>query len=159
MTRAFLTLSALPLALGLAVPAAAVDEHIAFTPDSIKWEPAPPLPAGANWSVLYGDPKVAGPFAVRVRFPDGYRMPAHWHSKDEVVTVISGTFGVGTGEKASPDKVQKLPAGGLVALPARMPHYAFMTGDTEVQINGTGPFDLNYVNPSEDPRKQVGSSQ
>lgn len=159
MTRAFLFLSALPLALGVAVPAMAADQHAVFTPDAIKWAPAPPLPAGATWSVLYGNPGEPGPFIIRVKFPNGYQVPAHWHSQDEIITVISGTFGAGMGGTADHDKVQPLTAGGLVTMPAKMPHYAVMSQETVVQINGMGPFDLNYVNPSEDPRKQVGSSK
>ena len=159
MPRAFLILPALSLGLVLSMPAVAADEHTVVTPDSIKWEPAKPLPAGATWSVLHGNPSEAGPFTVRVRFPAGYQVPAHWHSKDETITVLSGTFGIGMGERAARDKVQPLTAGGLAVLPAKMPHYAVISQDAVVQINGTGPFDLNYVNPAEDPRKQVGSSQ
>ncbi len=159
MPRAFLILPALSLGLVLGLPAVAADQHAVFTPDTIKYEPAKPLPAGAMWSVLYGNPGEAGPFTVRVRFPAGYQVPAHWHSKDETVTVISGTFAIGTGDRVDRDKVQPLTTGGMAVLPANMPHYALIPQDAVVQINGVGPFDLNYVNPAEDPRKQVGSSQ
>lgn len=39
-------------------------------------------------------------------------------------------------------------------LPAGMPHYAMADGETIVQINGVGPFDVKYVNPKDDPRGQ-----
>ncbi|WP_431859551.1 cupin domain-containing protein [Azospirillum sp.] len=159
MPRAFLFLPVLSLALVAAASAAAADRHVVLSPDAVKWEPATPLPAGAEWSVIYGKPAEPGPFAVRVRFPTGYAVPAHWHSRDEAVTVLSGTFAVGMGETADRDKVQTLTAGGFFAMPANMRHYAFVTQEAVVQINGVGPFDLNYVDPAEDPRRQVGSSQ
>ena len=39
-------------------------------------------------------------------------------------------------------------------LPAGMPHFARADGETVVQINGIGPFDVTYINPADDPRKQ-----
>ena len=35
-----------------------------------------------------------------------------------------------------------------------MPHFAFTTEETVVQINGTGPFDVTYIDPKDDPRKK-----
>jgi quercetin dioxygenase-like cupin family protein len=69
--------------------------------DGIKFGPAPAVfPAGAEMAVLQGDPGVAGAiFTVRLRFPDGYVLPAHFHPTDEHVTVISGKFLVGIGDK------------------------------------------------------------
>ncbi len=32
-------------------------------------------------------------------------------------------------------------------------HYAFANGRTIVQINGNGPFDINYIDPADDPQK------
>jgi hypothetical protein len=37
-------------------------------------------------------------------------------------------------------------------MPAEMRHWGWMEGDTVVQVHGTGPFALNYVNPADDPR-------
>src|ERR1700746_146865 len=69
-------------------PAAAV-----VTPDKIQWGPAPPVfPAGAQMAVLAGNPGKAGPFTVRLKFPDGYRVMPHWHPTAENVTVLSGEF-------------------------------------------------------------------
>jgi hypothetical protein len=33
-----------------------------------------------------------------------------------------------------------------------MRHFAWATGETEVQVHGMGPFALHYVNPADDPR-------
>jgi hypothetical protein len=58
----------------------------------------------------------------------------------------------GRGEKF--DRAAKpLTPGATVHLPAGMPHYASADGETIVQINGMGPFDVTYVDPKDDPRK------
>src|SRR5215831_19535599 len=69
-------------------------------PDGLKWQDGPPsLPPGAKIAVLEGDPAKEGPFVFRVKVPDGYRIPPHTHPKPERVTVISGSFHLGMGEK------------------------------------------------------------
>lgn len=50
-------------------------------------------------------------------------------------------FAMGTGEKADP-ATRPLPPGSFVRIPAEMPHYAKAVGETIVQINGVGPFDV-----------------
>jgi hypothetical protein len=44
-------------------------------------------------------------------------------------------------------------AGAFATMPARMHHYAWCKGDTEVQVHGVGPFKLIYVNPADDPTR------
>jgi quercetin dioxygenase-like cupin family protein len=91
---------------------------------------------------------------LRLKFPAGFKVPPHRHSKDELVTVIAGRLGIGSGEQEDAASVQPLPAASFVHLPAGMPHYAWsMGGETIVQINGVGPFDVTYVDPTDDPRK------
>lgn len=147
-------LVALPLTAALADDAA-MDHagHVVVMPDAIKWGPAPPvLPAGAQAAVLLGDPSKEGPFVIRLSAPDGYKIPAHFHPTTENVTVISGIFHVGTGDKLDTSKADKLTAGGFVSLPAGMHHYAWTEGATVVQVHGTGPFALTYVNPADAPQ-------
>jgi quercetin dioxygenase-like cupin family protein len=125
------------------------------TPQEVKWAPAPAsVPKGAEVSVLYGDPTKAGPFAMRLRFPAAYRLPAHTHPADEIVTVISGTFKLGHGAQADKAKAQPLTAGSFFAFPPGSQHYAFIDEPTVVQINSNGPWGITYVNAAEDPRKQ-----
>ena len=83
------------------VPAGAADApHGMYTPDTIKWGDAPPnLSKGSKLAVLYGDPSKDGLFVVRVKLPANYKLPAHSHPTDEIVTVLSGTFLVGMGDK------------------------------------------------------------
>jgi quercetin dioxygenase-like cupin family protein len=134
---------------------AAEPHHTVVAAGDIRWGPAPPsLPPGAQAAMLLGSPAKEGPFAFRLKFPPGFVIPPHRHSKDELVTVIAGTFGVGTGEKLDRASVQPLAAQSFVQLPAGMPHYAVTEGETIVQVNGMGPFDVVYIDPKDDPRKQ-----
>ena len=84
--------------------------------------------------------------------PDGYRIMPHWHPTTENVTVISGTFHLGMGEKFDDTAGSEMPPGSFGFLGPRMKHYAWTTGETEVQVHGMGPFKLVYVNPADDPR-------
>jgi uncharacterized RmlC-like cupin family protein len=104
-------------------------------------------------SVLSGDPGKTGPFTIRLKAPAGYKIPAHSHPTAERVTVISGDFHFGMGDKLDEAKAEKLGSGGFVDLPARMNHYAFMSTETVVQIDSEGPFAITYANPAEDPSK------
>jgi Domain of unknown function (DUF4437) len=135
-------------------PALAAEEHHIVVPaEEVSWSPGPPtLPTGAQVAVLFGSPAETGPFVIRLKFPAGYDVPPHWHSKDEHVTVLAGAFGMGTGEVLDRDAAPLLAAGSFVGIPARMPHYAWTDQETVVQINGMGPFDITYVNPKDDPR-------
>jgi quercetin dioxygenase-like cupin family protein len=129
--------------------------HVIVTPDKIKWGPAPrALPSGAQLAVLSGDPRKAGAYTMRVKLPDGYKVPPHWHPVDENVTVIKGTFNVGRGEKFDADATKKLPAGSYVHMPKTMRHFAWAKGETIIQVHGIGPFEINYVNAEDDPRKK-----
>src|SRR5262245_17512366 len=124
-------------------PQAAEQHHTVVPADTVKWGPAPPsLPPGAQAAVLLGSPANEGPFVLRLKFPAGFTIPPHRHSKDEFVTVISGRFAVSSGEKLDRASLKPLPPASFVHLPAGMPHYASADGEAIVQINGTGPFDV-----------------
>jgi Domain of unknown function (DUF4437) len=128
--------------------------HMVALPDDVKWGPAPPaLPPGAQAAVLDGDPSKSGLFTIRLKLPDGYTIPAHWHSTEENLTIISGSFGLGLGEKLDKGKVRYLPAGSYVRLGKEERHFAVAKGETVVQVHGTGPFDLHFVNPADDPKR------
>ena len=102
--------------------------------------------------MLEGDSTKEGPFVMRIRFPDGFRIPPHWHPKVERVTVISGTLNLGMGEKFDQSATREMPAGTYGFWPAGMRHFAWVRGQTVVQLHGTGPWIFTYVNPADDPR-------
>jgi quercetin dioxygenase-like cupin family protein len=129
------------------------DKEIFINPKDIKWGDAPPsIPKGAKLAVLQGDPGKTGPFVIRLMLPPGFKLPPHAHSQDESLTVISGTFYFGTGDKIEMSKAHALNAGGFHALSAGDHHYAFAKAQTVVQVNGMGPFNITYINPDDDPQ-------
>ena len=124
-------------------------------PDGLKWQDGPPsLPPGAKIAVLEGDPAKEGPFVFRVKVPDGYRIPPHTHPKPERVTVISGEFHLGMGDKFDQSKGEAMPAGTYGTWPAGMKHFVWVKGDTVVQFHGNGPWAIEYLNPADDPRNR-----
>ncbi len=126
-----------------------------FRVNEIKWKDGPPtLPPGAKVAVLEGDPSKAGPFVFRVKVPDGYRIPPHTHPKTERVTVISGTFNIGMGERFDEKATKPMPAGTYGYWEAGMKHFVWIKGETVVQFHGMGPWTIEYLNPSDDPRNQ-----
>jgi quercetin dioxygenase-like cupin family protein len=132
----------------------ATTEHRVVKPADLKWGETPPgLPPGGKMALLNGDPGQAGPFTVRLKAPGGYKVMPHTHPSAERLTVISGRFKIGMGEKFDEASMQQMTAGSYIVLPAGMAHYAKGAGkDSVVQIDSEGPFQINYVNPSEDPR-------
>lgn len=130
-------------------------DHIMVKPETVKWMDGPPsVPAGAKFAVIEGDPKIAGLFTMRLWFPAGYKIPAHWHPADEHVTVISGTFLMGLGDKFDSEKLQALPVGSFAVMLTGTKHFAMTKEETVVQLHGMGPWGINYVNPDDDPRKK-----
>jgi len=124
-----------------------------YPPASMEWKAGPAaIPPGAKMAVLEGDPTKEGPFVVRFQFPEGYHIPPHTHPKTERVTVISGALYLATGESLDRNSARKLPAGSFGYWPAGMKHTAWSEGETIIQLHGVGPWQINYVNPADDPR-------
>jgi quercetin dioxygenase-like cupin family protein len=148
-------LGVLALAAGYQWSATAKDEAVTISAQDLKWGPAPPvLPKGAQMAVMHGDPGKKGNFAMRVKMPDGYKIAAHWHSNDEELTILSGTFLLSMGDKAGENE-HTLTAGSYHFLPAKMHHAAATKGETVLEVHGPGPFDIHYLNPADDPSKKT----
>jgi len=140
----------------MAHPTPKLPDHGLVVPNDMHWGDAPPVfQPGAQMAVLQGDPGAEGPYTVRLKMPDGYRIMPHWHPTTENVTVISGTFHLGMGEKFDDTAGSEMPPGSFGFLGPFMKHYAWTTGETEVQVHGIGPFKLVYVNPADDPSKSA----
>jgi len=138
--------------LALASPARSMDDQVFVNTGDIKWGAAPPvLPKGAKLSVLYGDPGKPGPYVLRLAAPANYRIPPHWHTQTENLTIVSGALYLGMGDKLVAKEARALKAGGYHYLPAKMHHYAFTRTQTVIQVSGEGPFDINYIDPKDNP--------
>jgi quercetin dioxygenase-like cupin family protein len=130
-------------------------DHGSFQPSDIKWIDGPAsLPKGAKVALLEGNPTQEGPFTMRLQLPDGFKIPPHSHPAVEHVTVISGTFNLGMGEKFDTSSGRALSAGSFAFMPPGMKHFAWATGETVLQVHGIGPWKINYVNPADDPRNK-----
>jgi Domain of unknown function (DUF4437) len=132
---------------------------VATTPADLKWGAPPPVfEQNAQMALVSGDPSKAGLYTVRLKMPAGYKVMPHFHPTDENVTVISGTFALGSGDTFDTATMKSLPAGSFGLLPAQMHHYAMAKTECIVQVHGMGPFALTYVNPADDPsmKKTMG---
>jgi len=153
------TTAATPTAAAQTVAASPSAAAVLFTPVSsalqqFQWVKAPAAyPAGAEIVVMEGDSSKPGPYALRLKFPDGYTVPLHSHPVDEHVTVIQGTIFLGMGPTAKRETALELPAGSFFLIPSMTQHQVWAKGVTIVQAHSVGPSALVYVNPADDPRK------
>lgn len=131
---------------------ATMGQHTMVKAAATQWGDAPPaLPKGVQAAVLAGDPGKDGVFTIRLKMPAGYRVPRHWHPTDEAVTLIDGDLSLSMGEAAKAHSETFAP-GDFVNLPAHMQHEASTRGGAVVQVQSTGPFQITYVDPKDDPR-------
>jgi quercetin dioxygenase-like cupin family protein len=106
-------------------------------------------------AVLQGDPSKSEPFTVRLRLPNGYKIPPHTHPTAENVTVLTGTFLAGSGTQFDESQLEEIGRDGFLSIPAEHAHYAMARGLTVVQVHAIGPFALTYVNAADNPVTRV----
>jgi len=129
-------------------------DHLMVAPADLKWADVPSLPPGAKIAVIEGPMNEAKPFTMRLRLPADYKVPAHSHSGIEHVTVISGTFNMGTGAKLDTKATRALGPGSVAIMQPGTRHFAWTKDETVVQVHGVGPWTVTYVDPADDPRKK-----
>lgn len=122
------------------------------TPSDLKWTDVGSLPPGAKISVIEGPMNEAVPITARLKLPANYTIPAHWHPGVERVTVLSGTFYYGMGDKLDVQNTRALGPGSVVVMPPQMNHFGWTREETVLQLNTMGPWGITYVNPADDPR-------
>ncbi|MCB5186471.1 cupin domain-containing protein [Methylobacillus caricis] len=131
------------------------DKMQSFRPSQINWKDEPILPKGAKSALLLGDPSKPGVFIAWLKFPANYPIPAHTHPFTEVITVLKGKLGNGMGETLDKKKGETLKVGESFVLPAGHAHYVWTENEeTIVELIATGPWDISYTNPKDDPRKK-----
>ena len=121
---------------------------MALTEAEMKWssQGALALP-GLEQVNLIGDPNKAGPYTLRLKFPAGFKIGPHTHPDSREVTILSGTWYTGYGEKADPAGLKALPAGSFYTEPANVAHYVEVREPTIIQVSGTGPSGRKNVGP------------
>jgi len=126
----------------------------------LKWVSAPAsLPAGAKVAMLQGDLAKPGAFVFRLKLPAGYQLKPQSSPAIDRMIVVSGAFNLGTGEKF--DNARTIPLyAGYAHWPNKGPFFAFTKQETVVEIEGVGPWAVNYVNAADDPiaQKRLSSS-
>jgi hypothetical protein len=120
-------LVAVTLALGAVLsPVMGTEDHIMVTPNDLQWADVPSLPPGAKVAVIAGPMDQVTPFTIRLQLPADYNISAHWHPAMEHVTVLSGTFNLGMGDKLDPTTTTALSAGSMAIMQPKTPHCAWM---------------------------------
>lgn len=147
------------LLLALVTSAAAqTPAHDMSAPVKPMWSPVGPnLARGAQIAVLQGDPAQSALFTIRLKMPKGYVVAPHFHGTDLHVTVISGEFSAGMGDRVDLAKAPILHPGDFITVPANQHHFDAARSRSVVQIYGMGPFSLTYVNPKDDPQQKPKS--
>lgn len=129
--------------------------HVSVLPSDLEWVPAPSVGPGAQMVVIEGDLKATAPFTFRLKIPPNFRIGVHTHPVVERVTVMSGTFHLGVGNKFDKAAAKAYPVGGVAVMPAGMPMFAYTTREeTIIQVHGTGPWGIKYLDPADDPLKK-----
>jgi hypothetical protein len=123
-------------------------------PSEMQWTDSPALPTGVKICILYGDMKKAEPIGFRIKLPAGGIIAPHTHPVHERVTVISGAFAMGEGEKFDKAALKEMPVGSVAVFPKGCPMFGFAKEETIIQVNAEGPWGITYVNPADDPRKK-----
>ncbi len=109
-------------------------------PDKIPW--VENEKAGSAQAVVLGDPSKPGLYIVLTKWHAGHMSRPHFHPNDRYITVLSGTWWVGTGSKYDPAGTVPLPAGSFVVHTGKQIHYdGAKDGDAVLQILGMGPAD------------------
>jgi hypothetical protein len=107
-------------------------------PDQIPWKRN--AAGTAENAVLVGDPSKPGLYVVMNKWLPGNMSQPHWHPNDRYVTVLKGTWWVGTGEKFDPNATVPMPTGSFVHHFGKEVHYdGAKDGEAWLLIVGEGP--------------------
>ena len=119
---------------------------MALAPSEMKWSAQGGLALpGLEQTTLIGDPSKPGPYTIRLKFPAGFKVAPHTHPDSREVTVLSGTWYTGYGEKAEATGLKELPAESFYTEPANIAHYVEIREPTMIQVSGTGPSGRKFV--------------
>jgi quercetin dioxygenase-like cupin family protein len=114
--------------------------HAIPDPGKLAWsDTGPPFP-DTQVTVIEGDPSKPGPFIIRFRCPDNYRIAPHTHPATEAVTVLQGTFVAGVGNTFDASALTAIQPGGYFLMPGGTAHYGVCKGTTILEVHATGPW-------------------
>jgi quercetin dioxygenase-like cupin family protein len=124
-------------------------------PEQIEWRAFPAFPPEARLAVLIGDPAQPAPYVVRVKMAGGGKLMPHRHPEDRIYTVMSGVFYIGLGEHFDATTLNAYPPGSVIVLPGDTWHFHWAkSGEYVTQVTAIGPLGLDYLDPTDDPRRR-----
>src|ERR1700687_2809720 len=109
-------------------------------PDQIQW--SVPDARGVQNAVVVGDPSKPGFYVVFTKWLKGNHFSRpHYHPNDRYITVLQGTWWVGSGPKFDPDQgTTAMPAGRFVTHFGKQVHWdGAKDEDAVLLIMGEGP--------------------
>jgi quercetin dioxygenase-like cupin family protein len=124
--------------------------HAMVSADQVKFAPIeiPGFDSGLKMAVVHGDPNAtSGFYVIRLAFPDGYKVPPHWHPMAENGTVLEGELMLGMGDTVDASKMVGYMPGSFVYIPGKMSHFGSTKGATVVQVHGQAPFKVELTKP------------
>jgi len=106
-------------------------------PNQIKWVESL---SGSTTAILFGERDKPGRYIEIIKWKPHSGSRPHFHPHDRFITVLSGTWWVGTGAKYDPASMVAMPAGSFIVQYGNQVHYDG-TRDEEavIQITGDGP--------------------
>lgn len=153
------TLATAPLILALSLAAAGLqaepyrgDGHLIGSADDLEWGPVGSMGEGAEIAIIEGALSEEEPFTLRIRLEDGYEIKPHIHPAYERVTVLEGTLHFAHGENYDEDATHTLAEGDFAIMSPGDPMFGYAEGETVIQLHGTGPWGIEYLDPADDPR-------
>lgn len=130
------------------------DGYAMLNAEDLEWGPIDSMPPGAQIAIIEGDLSQEVPFTIRLKLPADYRIAPHTHPAYERVTVLTGTLYFGHGKEFNPDNTMALETGGMALMAPGEPMFGYTTEEEAViQLHGTGPWGIEYIDPADDPRK------
>jgi quercetin dioxygenase-like cupin family protein len=136
------------IAVLVAGSASAFAQPVSVKSSDVKWIDMKGMP-GWKQAVLVGDPDKPGPYVERIKVPPNASVPPHSHPDTENITVLAGSFGIGTGDKFDKSEGTVLGVGAFYMLPANTVHYAWSgPKGVTLQIHGVGPSGMTMVEPA-----------
>lgn len=129
-----------------------VDEPMMMDAEELEWGPVASMGEGAEIAFIEGDISEEEPFTFRLRLEDGYEILPHIHPEYERVTVLEGTLYFAHGEEFEPNATRRLEPGAVAIMPPGDPMFGYAEGEVIMQLHGTGPWGIEYLDPADDPR-------
>lgn len=126
--------------------------HVIVDADDLQWNDVTSMAEGAKISVLEGKLDTKAPFTFRLKMPADFRLAPHIHPAYERVTVLQGTLHFAHGREFDRAATQAMKVGDFAVMPPGAPMFGYTEGETVIQLHGTGPWGIEYIDPADDPR-------